>query len=448
MMNDEHAGESSELVTQDDEHLGRREAERLERAIQLEAESAATGAKLKAELKQLYDRTERNFRRMVNDFYGRYGSRSSSRNAAGMIETKQVLPYDQAVKRIKAAEMKEWKDSVALWESRIQKESDPATRERLQAKLKEIICGTSPPNTRFDVLSWQMLMALEELDSAGTQQMGKTFETLLMDVYTEKISDIKQRDEDSLNAEEIAKVLSNPWNGTTFSDRLTMNMRKLQYHLRETIVQGLIQGKSSSAVVKDLGTRMGASFKQVERIIDTESVHFHSEAMLVAASKPDSDDRVAKPTLPKQVGYGETDLSLKVQQHRVGNKIFDLRNLVAADVEIDGVRTLKIFESTERLVIKPNGKEELKKVHSEKILLEEKNDMIANGYTYIVHRVYTEREPCNLGGHDCKKLLADELPDAEVSYSVEYGGEKESRARGNAALANELKKLEERENGI
>lgn len=46
---------------------------------------------------------------------------------------------------------------------------------------------------------------------------------------------------------------------------------------------------------------------------------------------------------------------------------------------------------------------------------------------------------CILGGHDCKAaLLEKELPDAEVSYSVEYEDEP-SRDRGNAESAKGLK---------
>ncbi|MNW17065.1 hypothetical protein D3C71_2161210 [compost metagenome] len=44
-----------------------------------------------------------------------------------------------------------------------------------------------------------------------------------------------------------------------------------------------------------------------------------------------------------------------------------------------------------------------------------------NGQIYKVYRVYTEREPCIIEGHNCKDLLAKELPDADVTYSVGYG---------------------------
>ncbi|MBD8501245.1 hypothetical protein, partial [Paenibacillus arenosi] len=226
---DEHTGGGNDQVTQESKQVGRREAERLERAIQLEAESAATGAKLKAELYQMYDRTARHLRRMVNDFYGRFASRSSSRSQAakganeineinGVPGARRGLSYDQAVKHLKPAEIKEWKDSIALRADRIDKETDPSVRERLQEKLKGITCGTSPPNSRFDVLSGSMRMALDELDVAGARQMGRAFEMLLSDVYAKKISDMKQRDEEQfgdkeirdnrLDAEEIAKVLS------------------------------------------------------------------------------------------------------------------------------------------------------------------------------------------------------------------------------------------------
>lgn len=51
---------------------------------------------------------------------------------------------------------------------------------------------------------------------------------------------------------------------------------------------------------------------------------------------------------------------------------------------------------------------------------------------------------CSIGvdGYNCKALLRKELPDAEVSYSFEYG-DKASRDRGNADLAKELEKLKE-----
>jgi len=81
--------------------------------------------------------------------------------------------------------------------------------------------------------------------------------------------------------------------------------------------------------------------------------------------KPTSGDRGLGTKIPTQVGYGESDLSSKAQQYRVKNKVFDLRNLVVADIEVNGVRSQKIFESTERTIVKPSGKVDVKKFHLE-----------------------------------------------------------------------------------
>ncbi|MWC30011.1 nucleic acid/nucleotide deaminase domain-containing protein [Paenibacillus sp. MMS18-CY102] len=153
-------------------------------------------------------------------------------------------------------------------------------------------------------------------------------------------------------------------------------------------------------------------------------------------------DKVPVPKIPKQVVYGETDLSAMARKYRIDNQIYDLRNLVVAEIEIDGVRYLKVFESTRRQVVKPSGKVKDKNVHSEMALYEDKLAAEKNGQTYEVKRVYTEREPCIIEGHDCKKLLSEEFPDAEVTYSVEYG-DKASRDRGNEELAKEIEKVKE-----
>ncbi|WP_334073545.1 MULTISPECIES: nucleic acid/nucleotide deaminase domain-containing protein [Paenibacillus] len=159
-------------------------------------------------------------------------------------------------------------------------------------------------------------------------------------------------------------------------------------------------------------------------------------------SKDSTGNRDANSKPPIQVGYGETDLSAMAKKYRIENKAFDLRNLVVAEIEVDGVRTLKVFESTKRTEVRPSGKVKDRNVHSEMVLYEDKIFSEKNGQTYVVHRVYTEREPCILGGHNCKDLLATKFPDAEVTYSVEYG-DPDSRNRGNAELAKILEKLKE-----
>ncbi|MEC0210439.1 hypothetical protein P4H70_15980 [Paenibacillus ehimensis] len=58
--------------------------------------------------------------------------------------------------------------------------------------------------------------------------------------------------------------------------------------------------------------------------------------------KPSSGNIGANSKPPIKVGYGETDFSAMAKKYRIENKAFDLRNLVVAEIEVDGVRTLKV----------------------------------------------------------------------------------------------------------
>ena len=50
-------------------------------------------------------------------------------------------------------------------------------------------------------------------------------------------------------------------------------------------------------------------------------------------------------------------------------------------------------------------------------------------------RVYSELQPCELNGSNCKNLLSNKVPEAEVTYSFDYpGSTKDTRALRQEAL--------------
>ncbi|MGZ0042445.1 nucleic acid/nucleotide deaminase domain-containing protein [Paenibacillus ottowii] len=139
----------------------------------------------------------------------------------------------------------------------------------------------------------------------------------------------------------------------------------------------------------------------------------------------------------KQVEYGSDDLSKAAQQFRIDNNITGGQNVLIAEVEVNGVvKRYQIVSSREEIVV---GEETVEKItHSEKIFDDiMKKEGISPDQ---VKRLYSEREPCILDGHNCKQLLSKEYPNAEVTYSFEYGDQK-SRNRGNKKLKQALKQL-------
>ncbi|MGG4451457.1 nucleic acid/nucleotide deaminase domain-containing protein [Brevibacillus porteri] len=139
----------------------------------------------------------------------------------------------------------------------------------------------------------------------------------------------------------------------------------------------------------------------------------------------------------KQVEYGSDDLSKAAQQFRIDNNITGGQNVLIAEVEVNGVvKRYQIVSTREEIVV---GEETIEKItHSEKIFDDiMKKEGISPDQ---VKRMYSEREPCILDGHNCRQLLSKEYPNAEVTYSFEYGDQK-SRNRGNKKLKQALKQL-------
>ncbi|MBD8501248.1 deaminase domain-containing protein [Paenibacillus arenosi] len=184
-----------------------------------------------------------------------------------------------------AAEIQEWKDSVNDWAQRIDEEKDDAAKQLLQSRLKSVKCS-DPPLTRLDLASRQMRIALDDLSAKNVRQMWNAFESLYSEAYYKKIFDIEQRygllREFKKPDAKLDDVLSHPWSGVNFTDRMAENISMLHFQMRETIIHGLIHGKSSIEILKDLSDQTGASYKHLERLVQTESAYFHSEAIRMA----------------------------------------------------------------------------------------------------------------------------------------------------------------------
>ncbi|WP_261378356.1 deaminase domain-containing protein [Paenibacillus agilis] len=244
----------------------------LERALTRERESLDAGSGVMGELFKQYDQALCEIRVSVNDFLVRY-------------EDEQGSAYDKAAKSLNTSEIQEWKDSVNDWAQSIGEEKDDAAKQLLQSRLKSVKCS-DPPLTRLDLASRQIRIALDDLSAKNVRQMWNAFESLYSEAYYKKIFDIEQRygllREFKKPDAKLDDVLSHPWSGLNFTDRMAENINMLHFQMRETIIHGLIHGKSSIEILKDLSDQTGASYKHLERLVQTESAYFHSEAIRMA----------------------------------------------------------------------------------------------------------------------------------------------------------------------
>lgn len=81
-----------------------------------------------------------------------------------------------------------------------------------------------------------------------------------------------------LNSKTLTKILTYPWSGASFSDRLWENKSKLYYNLKQTLTQGLIQGQGFPEMTRNLANRMDVSYKQANVLVRTETQHFMNQS--------------------------------------------------------------------------------------------------------------------------------------------------------------------------
>lgn len=238
------------------------------RARQREREAYERGSKLTESMFKHYDAAAKAIRREIHDFYTKYAG-------------KYGLTYEQAIKLLNKREFQEWRADLGAYVERIAREADPVVKELLIAHLDAL--STNSQISRLEALLGQIDLKLNELWERGVTEMQAEFGEEFEEGYYKKVYDIQSRagfigEFVKIDEEMVEEVLSYPWSGAMFSDRLWQNKQALLFQARSTITQGVIQGKSIAEMSKELSDRLGQSYKAAERLIRTETAHFHGES--------------------------------------------------------------------------------------------------------------------------------------------------------------------------
>ena len=129
----------------------------------------------------------------------------------------------------------------------------------------------------------------------------------------------------------------------------------------------------------------------------------------------------------QQVEYGSTDLSQKAIEYRKEHNITGARNVAVFEYENNGQLNTVV------------GASQRNQGHAERLVAKELENMGIQSTQ--VRRIYSELEPCSIPGGYCKRFLANVFPQADVTYSFEYGLTQQSRGAGVKALKESIKKI-------
>jgi hypothetical protein len=129
-----------------------------------------------------------------------------------------------------------------------------------------------------------------------------------------------------------------------------------------------------------------------------------------------------------QVSYGSSHLSQAAIAYRRANGISGGRN-VAVFEYLDSTGSVKTIGKAS----------EMRVGHAERLIAKELESMGVRPTQ--VTRIYSELAPCNLPGGYCDKFIRETYPQAQVSWSFEYGATQESRKAAMQALKKAVEAL-------
>lgn len=239
-----------------------------DRAAKREKRASTKADVLAKKLKREYTRAAKEIRQKLDAFYGRYA-------------TERGLSYAETIKKLNSREAREWKKTLGEYVDEINAMPEGKAKDKLIAELDARSYASQ--QDRLSSLSGQIDMEVDRLFATSEEQMTLTMSDVLEDGYYSKGFDLQQRAGvlspfARLSTKMVEDALTYPWSGTDFSSRIWENKRALLFQARQSITQGLIQGKSVAAMSKDLADALGKSYTVAERLIRTETNHFHNEA--------------------------------------------------------------------------------------------------------------------------------------------------------------------------
>lgn len=246
----------------------KREAEKLSKSLK-------DVAKLEKLLAKEYKKSSKEIEKEISVLFSRYANDNK-------------LSYADATKYLSNSEFKEWRYDIKGYVEAIKNDSKGDILLELNTlSMKSRI-------TRLEEIHYQIDKHLNTLTFNQEKQIQLVFEETVKNTYYTDIynnhkfigvgTSFAMVDNDL-----IKDVLSSPFFGSNYSERIWRNRKKLQWVLRDTMTNMIIQGKPSREVAKELAITMNNSYKNAIRLVNSEHAHIMSQTTKASYNELDVD---------------------------------------------------------------------------------------------------------------------------------------------------------------
>ncbi len=237
-----------------------------ERARQREEQTTRAMEKVRAELKEVYEKALLEIQDRVAALYARFAKDNK-------------LSLADAQKLIKSNEYRTWRKSIKAYVEEIQATGDG----RLLLELNTLAMRARI--TRLDKLYGESLVEYNNLAGDYNAKLDAFYTDVFTDGYYRNLYDIQHAvgiglPTSKLIPERIKTILDYPWSGENYSNRIWENTEDLAKAVKQTIVQGMIQGVNLAQMSRRIAKDMSTSYRQSEVLMRTELCYVNNQAAL------------------------------------------------------------------------------------------------------------------------------------------------------------------------
>lgn len=209
------------------------------------------------------------------------------------------LTYAEAQKAIASSEFADWRMTLQEYVERINATGDTELLRELDTlAMRSRVSRYTELETAIKV-NMAELRAREE--TAVRELLGGQYEdTYYRQLYETQTGLGFGKSFSLLTPGDVGEALTYPWSGATFSQRIWGDTQRLSGAIRETVTQGLIQGKSIQHMTKALDDIMGKGRYNAKRLVRTEVAYISEQATLWGYIEAGIDDYEILATLDER----------------------------------------------------------------------------------------------------------------------------------------------------
>lgn len=238
-----------------------------QRALSRERQAMASAEEFITLLESFYRDAQEAIAKNIENFYIRYMG-------------KYGVSYAEAVKRLTPSERATWLLEIKRRLDEIERGIDVAEN---YAALDAGSYGARI--TRLQARSIEIDAEIAKLTQRFDRGLKGALGSIAQDAFLQTTHEIQTRTHTGfvfrqLDTRTIENLLSYPWSGANFSQRIWRNANALRFSLRETLTNGIIRGEGIDKMMSNLNAHFDVARSAARRIVRTETNYVLNQSRL------------------------------------------------------------------------------------------------------------------------------------------------------------------------